>query len=1076
MKAIRLPSSGYILGKVAMTVLGFILLTAWEGINTLQAAPIPTELPPSVQKVTGVVLDSSTDEPLIGATLLVEGTTIGTTTDADGKFTLTGVPSSAKKIKVSYIGMQPVSVTIKPNLIIRLESDALAIDEVIVVAYGTAKKSSFTGAASSVNSSQIEMKPVTTATQALVGAAPGLTVTTANGQPGSEPSIYIRGMGSMSASNAPLIVLDGMPYDNSISSINPNDIENISVLKDASSAALYGARAANGVLLITTKKGDKDKVNVNVKINQGFTSKQTGDYKKVGLRDYVTLYWENLRNQYILDGKDPVAAGEEAGRNLFQSISYNPFNIPRDQVVNSNGEINPNARLMWGEDTDWEDAIQQNGNRTDVNVSISGGNNKSDYYTSIGYTDEKGYIIGSHFKRYTARANINSQITPWLKVGTNLGANMSKSSGNQNESQNNNINPFRFIRYIGPIYPIHVHNPETGEYVLDAQGNKIYDFGTGYSTGGIEVPLRDYVSGNNPASELQDVYDLYKRNTINAKVYAEISFLKDFKFTINGSVGSNSYNSSSASIVYPEKGNTGSATKSNSTTTTWTFNQLLTYNRSFGKHSIEALIGHESYEYEYSYLSASMKDQKFLDNYEFANYTNLNTIPNSYTHQYRTEGYLSRINYDYDSKYFISGSFRRDGSSRFHKDSRWGNFWSAGLGWRIDQDFFKDVEWINLLKFRTAYGEVGNDDVGGYYPWRATYEKADNAGEAGFIQSSLGNKNLKWEKSSNFDIAIEYALCNRFRGSIEFFNRQSSNLLFSVPLSYSSGMSEVDMNTGTMYNRGVEFEINAQIINHNKFRWDVNFNATHIKNKVTELPVDPYKSGVHKIEEGHSRYDFFLRQWAGVNPENGDALYIPDPEFLEDSESLVEINGRTLTSNSDEALEAYCGNSLPKVSGGLTTNFAYRGFDLSLTFFYQFGGKMYDTVYSSLMSPGTGSLSYSTMHVDILDRWRNPGDITNVPRVSNGSDSKSLYASSSRWLVSSDMLELSTINFGYELPKHIISHINARSLRFYFSADNVFQITKRKGIYPRKNVSGYASNGDVYLPSRVFTLGLNINF
>lgn len=764
--------------------------------------------------------------------------------------------------------------------------------------------------------------------------------------------------------------------------------------------------------------------------------------------------------------------------NLFDNLTYNPFNVPNNQVLDSNGGINPNAKSKWADDTDWYDAIQRVGKRTDAAISISGGTEKSDYFASIGYTKEQGYIIGSDFKRYTARANVNSQITKFLKVGTNLSANMSSSNGNQNESSGNNINPFRFVHYIGPIYPIHLHNPETGEYLYDENGEKIYDFGTGYSVGGISVPLRDYISGNNPAKELQERYDGYKRNTINGKVYAEVSFLKDFKFTFNGGVGTNAYLASSATIVYPEKGNTGNATKSNSFTTTWTFNELLTYNKDIGKHHVDVLIGHESYDYKYNYLSASMKDQKFDNNYELGNYTNINSMPSSYTSSYATEGYLSRLNYDYDSKYFVSASFRRDGSSRFYKDSRWGNFWSVGGGWRIDREnFMKNVKFIDMLKLRFSYGEVGNDDVGGYYPWRATYKNSQNAEEAGYIQSSLGNRDLKWEVSRNVDVALEFSFINRIKGSVEFFNRQSDNLLFSIPLSPSAGITEQDMNTGTMYNRGIEFEITGNIFAKKDFTWDVSFNATHLENKITKLPVEPFKSGVHKVEEGHSRYEFWLRQWKGVDPATGSSLYVPEDEFLTTSKNLVEIDGNKYTTNIEEAKYAYSGKSMPKLTGGITTNLAYKGFTLSLNFYYQLGGKMYDVVYSNLMSPGTGSLSYSTLHVDMLKRWQKPGDVTNVPRVSNGSDSKDLYAGSTRWLVSSNMLELTTINFGYKFPKKWITKLGVTDLRLYCSAENMFQLTKRKGIYPRRKVfSGYSSNGDVYLPSRVFTFGINVSF
>lgn len=1057
----------------------FLTMLLLAGVyHTTKAAPTRTEIVQQTRKVTGTVISKEDKMSVVGATVLVEGTNIGAITDIDGKFTLGNVPADAKKIKVSFVGMATQILPIQSNMIIVMDSDAQTMDEVIVVAYGTSKKSSFTGSAGLIKSDKLEAKPVTTITNALVGATSGVQVSTSNGQPGSAPSIYIRGLGSISATNTPLIVLDGMPYDNSISSINPSDIESLTVLKDAASSALYGSRAANGVIMITTKKGRKEKMTVNVKFNQGFTARQSSEYKTVGVNDYITLYWENLRNQYVRDGKSYDDAGTQAAANLFDNLTYNPFDLPNDQVLNNKGEVNPNARMKWADDTDWYDAIQQLGKRTDASVSLSGGTEKSDYFTSIGYTREQGYIIGSEFKRYTARANVNSQITKWLKIGSNLSANLSYSDGNQKEAAGNNINPFRFVRYIGPIYPIHAHNPETGEYLRDANGDLIYDFGTGYNIDGISVPSRDYVTGNNPALELQKVYDGHKRNTINAKVYAEVAFLKDFKFTFNGGVGANSYLASSASIVYPEKGNTGSATKSNSFTTTWTFNELLTYTKAIDRHHFDILIGHESYDYEYNHLSASMKDQKFDNNYELGNYSNINSTPGSYTGKYATEGYLSRFNYDYDSKYFLSGSFRRDGSSRFYKESRWGNFWSVGAGWRIDKEkFMKNLTFIDLLKLRASYGEVGNDDVGGYYPWRATYENAQNAEEAGYIQSSLGNKELQWEVSRNFDIALEFSFINRIRGSIEFFNRQSDNLLFSIPLSPSTGMPSQDMNAGTMYNRGVEFELTGSIYDRKDFTWDVSVNATHLKNRITHLPVEPFKSGVHKVEEGHSRYEFWLRQWRGVDPATGSSLYIPEEEVLETSESLVEINGEKYTTNIEEAKYDYAGESMPKLTGGISTNVTYKGFSLALTFYYQLGGKMYDTVYSNLMSPGTGSLSYSTLHTDMLKRWQKPGDITDVPRISNGSDASDLYDSSTRWLISSNMLELSTINLGYRFPKKWITPLGVSDLRLYCSGDNLFQITKRKGTYPRRNVfSGYSSNGDVYLPARVFTLGLNLTF
>jgi TonB-linked SusC/RagA family outer membrane protein len=480
----------------------FLLLTCFLMSMGLATAQTST--------VSGVVISDEDGEPVIGASILVKGTSLGTVTDMDGKFSIANVPSSARTLRVSFVGMQSQEVEIKSGLMrISLASDAELLDEVVVIAYGTAKKSSFTGSAASIKSEKLETRPVTTVTSALLGATPGVQVSTANGQPGSEPSIYIRGLGSISATNTPLIILNGMPYDNSISSINPGDIESISVLKDASSAALYGSRAANGVVLITTKTGSKDKLTVTVKMNQGITTRQTADYETLGVADFLKIHWENTRNQLVKGGMDPATAGQNAAANLItNNLKYNPFNVPDAQVVDANGVLNPNARFMWGDDTDWRKAIQQTGIRTDVGMNISGGGNTSDYYLSMGYLKEKGYIIGSGFDRYTMNTNVNSQITNFLKLGGTLSANLSKSYGNQDEGSNTNGNPFRFTRYIGPIYPIHRHDLDTKEYLLDANGQRLYDFG--------QTDGRDYISGNNPAIELQNRYDGYRRNTINA--------------------------------------------------------------------------------------------------------------------------------------------------------------------------------------------------------------------------------------------------------------------------------------------------------------------------------------------------------------------------------------------------------------------------------------------------------------------------------------------------------------------------------------------------------------------------------
>ncbi|MCL1973531.1 MAG: TonB-dependent receptor [Bacteroidetes bacterium] len=1025
-------------------------------------------------RVTGTVTSSDDGSPVSFATVVVKGNnSLITNTDMDGKFVFNNVPNNAVLI-VSYIGFTTLEVPLNNRSVVNItiSPDATALEEVMVVAYGTTTRASFTGSANQVSSALIEQRPVTNVANALAGIAPGVQLTSANGQPGSESGIRIRGVGSFSASNSPLIILDQIPYTGSFSSINPADIESISILKDASSSALYGSRAANGVVLVTTKKGKQEKTEIQFRLSNGFTSREIPEYARVGINDYLELYWENMRNKSIRENAmSPEQAAQQASNNLFNQLTYNPYNLPKNQVVGIDGKVNPTGKLLWADDLDWTKAIQQLGYRQDYTLSISGRNDKTDYYASFGYTGEKGYIIGSNFARYSARTNINSQVTKWLKAGINLSANMSYSGGNQDEGMGNNSNPFLFTRFLGPIYPIHLHNPEDGSYILDDNGNPRYDFGVGY--GALNIPKRDLAAGNNPAIELRDRIDKYKRNMITAKPYVEFSFLNNFKLALNASVNANSYLATSSAIVYPEKGNTGSATKTNSFTTSWTLNQLLTWERSFGQHNIDLLLGHESYDYEYNYLTASKKDESFAGNPEFGNYANINTTPSSYTNEHHLESYFSRLNYNFYNKYMLTGSFRRDGGSRFYKDVRWGNFWSVGAAWRLEQEkFIQQLTFIDQLKLRASFGEVGNENIGGYYTWQALYELSQNANEPGYVQSSLGNRNLSWEKNSTYDAALEFSLFHKLHGSFEYFFRQSSNLLFSIPLSPSTGMSAQDMNAGTMYNAGIEAQITYEILRKKDLLWSINANVTSIKNKITQLPIDPFNrnNSFQRVQEGHSQYDWWLLQWIGVDAQTGDCLYLP----MEDATNTKTIDGVLVTTDINQAKEDWSGSSMPKLYGGLGTSFQFKNFNLSLLFSYQWGGKMYDFIYAGLMAPNTRP--NSALHQDLLGRWNAPGQQTNIPRLDDGTTAASLNgARSTRWLISSNMLELTNINLSYDLPSNWIQKIGMKQLRIYAAGNNVFMSTKRKGMNANYSLSGYDNNGNRFSPSRTLTLGLTIN-
>lgn len=1044
-----------------------------------EEAPQVQNQPVQQQTVQGRVL-SNTGSPLEGASISVKGTSLTVTSQANGSYSIAAQPDDV--LLVSYIGYisREVSVANRSSVTITLEESVNMVDEVVVVAYGTAKRSTYTGSAATVSAENFQNRPITEISQALAGTTPGLQVGTSNGQPGSEPTLRIRGIGSFNAGNEPLIILDGMPYDNAFSSINPNDVESVTVLKDASSAALYGARGANGVLLITTKKGRSGKAVLEAKYNLGLTSRQSADYETLNDRDYMELYWESFRNGFLINGVPEAEANERASSAMLAGLGYNPYLMGASELFSADGKLNPNAINHWADDTDWYRAITRVGKRHDANIAISGGNESTDYYTSLGYLKQEGFVVGSEFNRISAKSNINSNVASWLKIGANLNLSQSESGGEQNESSGAISNPFRATRFIGNIFPIHLHDPSTGEYILDANGNKIPDFGNGWTSddGSIEIGGRDAFASSNHPFEVHNIYNGYIRQTINVKGYADATLAEGLKLTVNGGLGSNMYRNWNGGYVYDQKGNAGSSSKNISQTTTWTFQQLLNYEKNWGKHYFSALAGHESYQYMYHFMSTSMKTQSiFGNNFEYANFTEINALPNSYTHNYRVEGYLSRASYDFDDKYFVSASYRKDGSSRFYKDVRWGDFWSVGAGWALDRESFMDnVSFVNMLKIRTSYGVVGNDDLSSYYPWRATYAPNDN-GDPGYVQSSLGNMGLTWETSKNFDVATEFRLFNnRLQGSVEYFHRVSSDLLFSVPKPISSGVENVDVNAGSMYNKGIEVTLDGDVIRSGDFRLSLNGHATYLQNRLTDLPLDPYPTSVYKIEEGHSRYDFWLRQWHGVNPDNGYNLFKADlDQYTFDSGELKEIDGVMYTENVEKGLYAYSGSAMPTVSGGFGANVAYKNFNLKFNFYYQLGGKFYDSAYRTYMA---GSLTYFAQHNDLLNRWQQPGDITDIARVTTGTDRVNIEAANStRWLVSSNMLELTNINLSYNIPKKFLESKNISGATVYFSADNVYLLSARKGMYPRRSFySGYLANSDVYPPSSVMSFGLSFTF
>ena len=1039
-------------------------------------------------KVTGKVIDEN-GEPVIGASIVVKGTTVGTITDIDGNFELE-VDKDTKLI-ISYVGLQTQETTTQSHMRIVMNSDSQALDEVLVVAYGTAKKSSFTGSASTVGAALIDKRPLSSALSALEGNAAGVQITSSIGQPGESANITIRGFGSVNADNAPLYVVDGAIFSGDISSISPNDIESMTILKDAASTSLYGSSAGNGVVLITTKKGsDSRGAGVTLNISQGWSNRAYSDYDRVGLYDYYPLQWQMLKNSYISLGNDATSAAALASKEIINQLKYNPFvGVADDAIVGTDGKLNPSASaLKWGDDLDWEDAAYRTGYRQEYSLSYNTKTEKSDTYASIGYLNDKGYMIKTDFERYNARLNYNIYPVKWFKSGLNLG--LSRTNSNQSSSTWDNSagygNLSRFIRTMAPIYPVHKHDIETGEY-LDANNKPTTDPSQyTYDYEGARISS----NGRDAIAEALWNDRLFTNTNTSARTYVTLTPIEGLNLTVNYALDNKDARRRIYENPYVGDGTAGPGRLGirQQNYLTQTFNQLINYTKTFGKHNFDVLLGHENYSYRYQY-NYGMKTSEIVSGiYEFTNFVNISSM-DSYTREYKKEGYFARLNYDYDDKYYVTASFRHDGSSRFSKDNRWGNFYSIGASWRIsEEDFMEDLTWIDNLKLRGSYGETGNDailnedDVQDYYPYQTLYDLGINNGlEAGMYFPTMANENLKWETQVSSDLALEFGLFGKLTGTIEYFRKASRDLLFNVSQPLSAGVESIVQNIGKVRNQGVEIDLNYQILRHHDWKLSVGANATFINNKILRLPDANRKEGIiddqRKLMEGHSIYEFWLRQWWGVNPDNGDGLYIFDQENYGGNEdalaTVVEKDGQKLTNNYTYAKYDFSGSAIPKVYGGFNVNVGYKAFDLSATFSYSLGGKVLDRAYMNLMD--VGEFGYA-MSSDIKRAWTTPGQVTDVPRLdANSTHATNITQSnSSRWLTNANYLNLRTVSLAYTLPKSFLNKISIKNARLNLTAENLFMIKARQGLNPQANYAGVTYNE--YMPARTFTLGLNVSF
>jgi len=1038
--------------------------------------------------ISGKVISGDDGEPVIGATVMLKGTTTGTITGADGEFSIVVTPEN-RTLVVSFIGMITVEVEAVNNMTVTLSTSVSELDEVIVTAFGLSTKKSFTGAAAVIKSEELAKNQSSNITNNLAGKVAGVQGLSANGQPGSGSNIRIRGIGSMSSSNAPLYVVDGVPYDTDISAVNNADIESVTVLKDAASAALYGARGANGVIIITTKRGKGKDAQVKIDTKWGNNSRAIPAYN---VMTDPGMYYENfyraMYNSRV--NKDGVDGAHEYANNYLLDASqgglgYQVYTVPNgERLIGKNFKLNPNAKLGYSDGTftylpdKWYDEVFNPKNlRQEYNLSVSGSADKLTYFFSANYLHDTGIVSNSDFQRFSSRLNTDYQVKKWLKLVSNMSYIRSDSRyPDEQVSDRSSGNLFFVSNMLAPIYPLYVRDAK-GKIMTDDRGYTLYDYGEGK----IVNAKRPFMSQSNPASNLMLNTEKFSNDYFVGKWSAVAEIFDGFKAT--ATLGATTANTHYNMLQNPYYGQfaDGGGYVSVQYGRFYSINQqyLLTYEKQFGEHNVDLMAGTESYKFKNASLYG-FKTKVYQDRVPELNNAILDPSTGSSSYTYSTLGFLAQAKYDFASKYFASASYRRDGSSSFAPENRWGNFWSVGAAWDLKSESFLDnAEFIDLLKLKASYGAQGNDKLLyagsssiNFYPYQDQFVVSENNGEFATERSYKGNRDITWETSYNFNTGVEFSLFSeRLNGGVEFFSRKTVDMLYYQPVAPSMGYTELPVNIGSVRNLGVEIELDADIVKTRSVTWNMYANATFLKNKILELSPElegQWISGSYIYKEGESMYNFYIRETAGVDELTGDPLWYMD---IVDAEG--NVTGRETTNNWSKGTRYEQGDILPKVYGGFGTSLEAYGFDCSLEFAYQMGGRVLDNSYLTLMHSGYSSDAGRNWHADILNAWTPENTKTDVPRLNSANQYSN--STSNRFLISSDYLSLQNITLGYTLPKRLLERIKIEKLRIFGVADNVALFTARQGLDPRQSFT-VAYSGSLYAPIRSISGGLNITF
>ena len=1057
-----------------------------------------TQLAMAQQKtITGTVTDDS-GMPLPGVNIVVEGTNTGAQTDFDGAYQIAA--SAGERLVFTYIGFasQTITVGAADTIDLQLEAGSETLDEVVVVGYGTATRQSFAGTATTVKAEQLEAKSYSNVTQALAGEVAGVTVINTSGQPGTTSTVRIRGYGSVNGNRDPLYVVDGVPFTGGLNSINPADIATTTILKDATATAIYGSRGANGVVLITTKKGKSGEDYIDVEVKTGINSQLIPRYDVIkSPEEYVGYVWEGIYNRGVINGEaDPVGyANSNLFTNNYVDPGYNMWNVA------DGGELIDPATHMVRQGVTrrytpqrYEDLAFDSGYRKEANLRMGGGNEKSNYYVSVGYLNDDGYAIKTGYDRYTTRLSLTSDVKDWLTIGANIGYAYSETIANGQTVGSENL--FEFADKMAPIFPVFLRDNNYNLVPDPIFGGNQYDYGTdsGYRA-------RPNANNLNPiASALYDS-DQFKRHELNGSFSFDVDITdhltfesrfgaqyfmereKDFRNPFYGGGRSNGGDIFTDDIEYLTKN----------------FLQLFRYKNQFGDHSLEALVAHESNDVkrtettQYKGLAVSPKLLE-LDNFV------VNLSPaTGYSEGATIESFFGQINYDYADKYYLTGSVRRDGSSRFVND-KWGTFGSVGAAWVLSGEDFMKSDFVNFLKLKTSYGILGDQAGVDYYSGYDTFNVSNVNGIA-VSANTNGNPELTWETSKMFQAGVEFTLGNFLDGNIDVYNKLTDNLIFDRRVGPSQGIAIITVNDGELRNQGLEFDLTGHLVNTDDFRLDLSVNGSMIKNEIVTMPIEP-STGEPRIldtsaspygySQGSSIYEFYMREWAGVDPSdgapmwfqyfndaNGNGVLDGGEDGIADMATYIDANpdaavAKQVTKTYADATNKYVGKSgIPDLRGAVRLTAGYKDFDFSMQWTYGLGGYALDNQYAELMSDRFGAVG-NNYHTDISARWQNPGDITDVPRLADGIDQNST-ATSTRFLTKTDYLALNNARIGYTLPKSFSERSGVDLVNLYVSGDNLYVKTARDGFNPTTSESG-ASGRRLYAPLTTITMGVRVKF